>query len=63
MVECLTWKIRRCIRYMGSLPDGNYALMLACTRLLHVLGTQWNNKKYVNMRHLEVALEDALIAD
>ena len=25
-------------------------------------GTQWGNKKYMNMKHLEVALEDASIA-
>jgi transcriptional regulator of acetoin/glycerol metabolism len=33
--------------------DGNSALMLACARLRHVAGTQWGNKKYMNMRHLE----------
>jgi len=27
-----------------------------------VAGTQWGNKKYVNMKHLEAALDDASIA-
>ena len=43
-------------------PDGNSALMLVCARLRHVAGTQWGNKKYMNMKHLEAAVEDASIA-
>ena len=35
---------------------------LVCVRLRHVAGTQWDNKKYMNMKHLETALEDASIA-
>ena len=31
-------------------------------RLRHVAGTQWGNKKYMNMKHLEAALYDASIA-
>ncbi len=27
-----------------------------------VPGTQWGNKKYMNMKHLEVAVEDTSIA-
>ena len=38
------------------------ALMLVCARLRHVAGTQWGNKKYMNMKHLEAALDDASIA-
>jgi len=49
-------------RVVGSFPDGNSALMLVCARLRHVAGTQWGNKKYMNMKHLEAALEDASIA-
>ncbi len=30
--------------------------------LRHVAGTQWGNKKYMNMRHLEVMVDDAYIA-
>ena len=37
-------------------------LILVCARLRHVAGTQWGNKKYMNMKHLEAALEDASIA-
>ena len=36
--------------------------MLVCARLRHVAGTQWGNKKYMNMKHLEAALDDASIA-
>jgi hypothetical protein len=36
--------------------------MLVCARLRHVAGTQWGNKKYMNMKHLEAAAEDAFIA-
>ncbi len=43
-------------------PDGNSALMLVCARLRHVAGSQWGNKKYMNMKHLEAAIEDASIA-
>ena len=47
---------------VGTFPDGNSALMLVCARLRHVAGTQWGNKKYMNMKHLEAALEDVSIA-
>ena len=43
-------------------PAGNSAPMLVCARLRHVAGTQWGTKKYMNMKHLEDALEDASIA-
>ena len=36
--------------------------MLVCARLRHVAGTQWGCKKYMNMKHLEAALDDASIA-
>ena len=48
-------------RVVGSFPDGNSALMLVCARLRHMAGTQWGNKKYMNMKHLD-AFEDASIA-
>ena len=47
---------------MGTFPDGNSALMLVCAWLRHVAGTQWGNKKYMNMKHLEAAFEDVSIA-
>ena len=55
-------EIRRRTRVVGTFPDGNSALMLVCARLRHVAGTQWGNKKYMNMKHLEAALDDASIA-
>ena len=62
VIERLNREIRRRTRVVGSFPDGNSALMLVCARLRHVAGTQWGNKKYMNMKHLEAALEDAPIA-
>lgn len=35
--------------------------MLGCARLRYVAGTQWGNKKYMDTKHLEVALDDAFI--
>lgn len=62
VIERLNREIRRRTRVVGSFPDGNSALMLVCARLRHVAGTQWGNKKYMNMKHLEVTLEDASVA-
>ena len=58
----IRYQIRRRTRVVGSFPDGNSALMLVCARLRHVAGTQWGNKKYMNMKHLEAALEDTSFA-
>ena len=41
---------REILRRIGCFPDGNAALMLVCARLRHVAGTQWGNKKYMNMK-------------
>ena len=57
VLERLNREIRRRTRVVGCFPDGNSALMLVCARLRHVAGTQWGNKKYMNMKHLE-AMED-----
>ena len=62
MIERLNREIRRRTRVVGCFPDGNSALMLVCARLRHVAGTQWGNKKYMNMKHLETSLEDTSIA-
>ena len=62
VIERLNREIRRRTRVVGSFPDGNSALMLVCARLRHVAGTQWGNRKYMNMKHLEAALEGASIA-
>ena len=62
MIEWLNREIRRSIRVVGTFPDDNSALMLVCARLRHMAGTQWGNKKYMNMEYLEAALYDASIA-
>ena len=62
VIERLNREIRRRTRVVGTFPDGNSALMLVCARLRHVAGTQWGCKKYMNMKHLESALDDASIA-
>ncbi|WRS27998.1 IS256 family transposase [Oscillospiraceae bacterium MB08-C2-2] len=62
VIERLNREIRRRTRVVGAFPDGNSALMLVCARLRHVAGTQWGNKKYMNMKHLAAAADDALIA-
>ena len=61
-LERLNREIRRCTRAAGSFPNGDSALMLVYARLRHVAGTQRGNKKYMNMKHLEAALEGAFIA-
>lgn len=62
VIERLNREIRRRTRVVGTFPDGNSALMLVCARLRHVAGTQWGNKKYMNMKHLETALDDPSVA-
>ena len=62
VIERLNREIRRRTRVIGTFPNGTSALMLACARLRHVAGTQWGNKKYMNMKHLEEALNDVSIA-
>ena len=63
VIERLNREIRRRTRVVGAFPDGNSALMLVCARLRHVAGTQWGNKKYMNMKHLEnIGLESDFIA-
>jgi len=46
-------EIRQQTRVGGVFPDGNSTLMLFCTRLRYVTGTQWGSKAYLNMKHLE----------
>lgn len=61
VIERLNREIRR-TRVVGTFPDGNSALILVCARLRHVAGTQRGSKKYMNMKYLETALDDAFIA-
>lgn len=62
VIERLSREIHRRTRVVCTFPDGNSALMLVCTRLRHVAGTQWGNKKYMSMKHFQAALEDASVA-
>ena len=62
VIERLNREIRRRTRVVGSFPDGNSALMLVCTQLRHGIGTQWGNKEYINLKHLDTVLEDTSIA-
>ena len=61
-IERLNREIRRRTRVVGTFPDGNSALMLVCARLRYVAGIQWGNKKYMNMKHLEVNEENTSVA-
>ena len=61
-IERLNREIRRRTRAAGTVLDGNSALVLVCARLRHAAGTQRGNKKYMNMKHLEAALNDVPIA-
>ena len=54
VMEHLNREIRCRMCVVGTFPDGNSALMLVCARLRHVTGTQWNGKKYMCMKHLEI---------
>lgn len=60
VIERLNREIRRRTRVVGTFPDGNSALMLVCARLRHVAGTQWGNKKYMNMKHLDSPRDNTL---
>ena len=55
VIERLNREIRRRIRVVGAFPDGNSALMLVCARLRHVASTAWGAKRYMSMKHLDVA--------
>ena len=47
----------------GKLPTARVRRRISRLSLsMTVSGTQWGNKKYMNMKHLEAALEDASIA-
>ncbi len=63
VIERLNQMIHRrtCVE---SFLDGNSALMLLCAWLCHVAGTQWGNKRCMNMKHLRPPLKPpALLAD
>lgn len=51
---------RTCV--VNTFPDGNYPLILVCARMRYIVGTQWGNKKYMSMKHLEAREQDTSIA-
>ena len=53
VIKRLNREIWHRTRIVGYFPDGESALMLVCARLCHIAGTQWGNRKYMNMRHLK----------
>ncbi len=57
-IEWLKREIRCRTRVVGTFPDSNLALMLVCAGLRHVADTQWGNKKYMNMKHLEATMDN-----
>jgi transposase-like protein len=62
-IERLSRELCHRTRVAGDFPDGHAALMLVCTRLHHMAGTQWGNKKHMNMKRLETAIEEAPLSN
>ena len=63
-LERIMKEIRRRTKVVGAFPDGHSALMLCAARLRHIAGTQWGQKKYLNMDLLrEQDLEQMMDAD
>ena len=58
VIERLNQEIRR-RQLPGQQLCSHFGL---CPTTRHVAGTQWGNKKYMNMKHLEATLEDTSIA-
>ncbi len=52
-MERLNREIRRRTRTVGAFPDAQSALMLVCARLRHMEQSDWGQKTYLNMQHLE----------
>jgi transposase-like protein len=48
-LERLNREIRRRTRVVGNFPDGNSALMLVSARLRHIIGTDWSQRRYLDM--------------
>ena len=52
-MERLNREIRRRTKSIGAFPDGQSALMLVCARLRYIEQSDWGQKTYLNMHHLE----------
>ena len=62
MIEWTNREIRLGAPRGGDIPGWEFRPDAGLRRLRHVAGTQWGNKKYMNMKHLKAALDDASIA-
>jgi hypothetical protein len=51
-LERLNREVRGRTRVVGAFPDGQSALMLVAARLLHVAGTKWGTRRYLDMKRL-----------
>ena len=51
-LERIMKEIRRRTRVVGAFPDGQSCLNLAAARLRHIAGSNWSNRKYMNMAPL-----------
>jgi len=54
-LERIMREIRRRTRVVGAFPDGQSCLNLAAARLRHIAGTQWSERRYMNMAPLQDA--------
>ena len=52
-IERLNREIRHRTKNFGAFPDDRSALMLVCARLRHIEQSEWGQKTYLNMQHLE----------
>ena len=46
-------------RVVGSLPDGDSALMLVCARIRYVTANEWSTRRYLDMSRLDDNLVEA----
>jgi putative transposase len=51
-LERINREIRRRTRVVGCFPDGRSAVMLVAARLRHIAGSEWGEKRYLNMERL-----------
>ncbi len=52
-IERLNREIKRRTKSIGAFPDGRSALMLVCARLRYMEQSEWGQKTYLNLHHLE----------
>lgn len=52
VIERVNREIKCRTRVIGTVPDGESALMLVCARLRYIASNDWGKKRYLNMKHL-----------